>query len=110
MSEEKEFGKVDCDLSEYPGVWVKFKTRGYPFKLRQQWRDAKDDAEIASITLRYIEAWGLVDIDGKDVPLPATKDRPYDLLADVEDALVVWMVREFKKFWQFDLVSARPNS
>ena len=107
MSASK-FGRVDCNLPAFPGVWVEFKTSGYPRKLRREW-DAAGLDETLVIVLRYVDAWHMVGLDGADIPLP-TGERKADLLDNTEDALVAWLTRSFARFWLVDLTAPRPNS
>ena len=103
---ESELGIIECDAPGFEGVWVRFKTRGYPFKLRQEWRDV-DDVGALEILTRYIEEWSVPDTAGLQiiplVELPARFD-------DVEETLIVWLIQSFARFWRETLPSARKNS
>lgn len=102
----QDFGRFELQPG---GAWVRFRTSGYPRKLRREW-DAASPDESAVILLRYVEAWSVVDVDGQPVELPAAGGRTAALLDNVEDALVMWLVRSFLRFWLTDLVAPRPNS
>lgn len=103
-----KFGRVECDLPEFPGAWVEFKKSGYPRKLRREW-DAAGLDQTLEIVLRYVEAWQMIGLDGRPIPLP-TGERKAALLDDAEDALVAWLVRSFIRFWLAELTAPRPNS
>ncbi len=103
-----EFGRVDCKEPQFPGAWVKFKTSGYPRKLRREWDNANANGTL-EIILRYVEAWNIPALGGDVVALPAG-ERKADLMDDVEDALVAWLIRAFLNFWLNELTAARPNS
>ena len=104
----QEFGRAVCDRPEYAGVWVQFKTTGYPRKLRREWDAANADATLA-IVLRYVIAWNVRDVDGADVALP-DGERPAALMDNVDEAVIVWLIRAFARFWLVDLTAPRPNS
>ena len=108
MSERvNPFGRATCDQDGYTGVWVQFKTSGYPFGLRRKWDKAKTDEALA-IVLSYVEAWNLPDISGKVVTL-TNGQRTIDLVDDVEDVLVLWLMRAFSTFWLTELPYPRKN-
>lgn len=99
------FNHKQCDLPGYESFWVRFKTSGYPRKLRREWDEANTADKTLGIVLRYVAGLGLKDLDGNEIPL--TDDvRAFD---NVEELLCVWMVREFQKFWLFELPSPRKN-
>jgi len=106
-NDASEFGMVACGLPDYPGVWVRFVTRGYPFSLRRQWEEAKDSA-VLSIILPRITDWNMLDVDGNPLPLPPN-ERPPTLLDNVDDAVVIWLIRAFWRFWRIDLTTPRKN-
>lgn len=108
---------------DLPAVRVKFKTRGYPFRLRREWQEATD-AKTLDIVLRYVEEWTLPDMDGVPLPLPPVDERKAPVMMvnkvpvllsppvfdRVEDAIVVWLIRTFAQFWRWELTQPRPNS
>jgi len=108
-----EFGTVTCGLPEYADVWVRFRTSGYPFSLRKQWEQANDEGALDLILPRVV-AWNLRDVDGLSVDLPegerqhALQERTL-VFDNVDDALVVWMIRAFFMFWRRDLTGPRKN-
>ena len=102
---ESELGRIECDAPGYEGVWVRFKTRGYPFKLRQEWR-AADDVGALAILRRYIEDWSVTNMTG--APVLLSDDTA--LFDDVEETLIVWLIQSFARFWRETLPSARKNS
>jgi len=108
-NEASEFGTVTCSLPDYPGVWVRFATRGYPFSLRRAWEEAKGDDAVLSIILPRILAWSVVDVDGLPLPLPPDGERPTTLLDNIDDAVVIWMIRAFWRFWRIELPVPRKN-
>ena len=108
-NEASEFGTVACNLPDYPGVWVRFATRGYPFSLRRTWEEASGDAAVLSIILPRITVWNVADVDGQTIPLPQNGERPTALLDNVDDAVVIWMIRAFWRFWRIDLSVPRKN-
>lgn len=105
---EHPFGHKACDVPGHESVWVRFKTSGYPRKLRREW-DATSDADGTwAIVMRYVTDWHLVDVDGAPVELPAG-ERPVTLVDNVEDAVVSWLMRAFTTFWLAELVAPRKN-
>src|SRR3990170_2031149 len=88
-NDASEFGTVACNLPDYPGVWVRFTTRGYPFSLRRAWDEVKGDDAVLSIILPRIAEWSIVDIDGKPIHLPLDGDRPTTLLDNIDDTVVI---------------------
>ena len=97
-----------CPLPEFPGVWVRFKASGYPFSLRRQWLESRDDRELLAIILRYLEEWNVPDVAGAALVLPAG-DREAKLLDNTEISLVSWLIREFSVFLLNDLVRPPKN-
>ena len=106
---EEELGKKICNMPGYELVWVRFKTRGYPFKLRQEWRDT-DDRGALDIILRYVVDANIPNGKGTPVPLDAVTPRTAVLLDDVEESLIVWLINTFVRFWRVELPSAPKNS
>ncbi len=96
------FGKKFCDIPGYTDCWVQFKTSGYPRKLRKEW-DAADPDQTWAIVARYIVASELKDVDGNIVAF--TGDT-----SNVEEAVYLWVIRTFAKFWLVELLQPRPNS
>lgn len=107
-NEHSEFGTRHCPLPGFTDAWVKFKTSGYPFGLRKRW-DAATVMEQIEIVLRYVADWNLCDLDGKLVELPADGTRPLELADNLEDALLMWLYREFTLFWLTELLAPRKN-
>ena len=103
---EEEFGRKVCTLPGYELVWVRFKTRGYPFKLRQEWRDT-DDRGALDIILRYIVDANLPNGNGQ--PLEFTEPRTAALFDNVEESLVVWLINAFVQFWRVELPHTSKN-
>jgi len=106
---EETFGLYRCDVPEYPSAWVKFKLTGYPFKLRRQIDDAANDREVMLLILPRIEAWSVVDAGGQALPEPAECLAQPELLDELEDALLYWIVRVFYDFWRIKLLTPRKN-
>ena len=102
-----EYNLRVCPAPGLESVWVKFATRGYARKLRREWDAAKPD-QMLEIVLRFVEAWSLTDINGAPIPLPA-HPRAADVLDDCEDALVIWLLREFQQFWLYELPNPKKN-
>lgn len=100
------FGRKFCDIPGYTDCWVQFKTSGYPRKLRREWDAAKEDSVTWEIIARYIAAWNIKDIDGGAVQPSAD----YAVVDNLEDAVVVWIVKTFQRFWLVELLTPRPNS
>jgi len=110
MADQEEFGRKVCDVPGFEETWVRFATRGYPRKLRREWDEADAD-KVQCIVLRYVTAWNVPDVAGVAIPLPdAPAERPATLLDEVEDSVVVWLVRSFQRFWLVELLAPRPNS
>ncbi len=108
-NEASEFGTRHCPLPGYTDRWVKFKTSGYPFGLRRKWDEAKTDAATLTIALKYVAAWNLTGIDGQPVELPADGTRPIELVDNIEDALLMWLIRDFVLFWFTEVLAPRKN-
>jgi len=108
--EASPFGVRHCPLPGYTDVWVKFKTSGYPFSLRRKWDEAKTDTATLGLILPYVVEWNLTDVDGQAVDLPAAGERSIETVANIEDALLMWLIREFSVFWFTELLTPRKNS
>lgn len=108
-NEKSEWGTRRCTLVGFEDVFVKFKTRGYPFSLRKKWQEAvtHDDTALLLI-LPYVVAWNFRDIDGNPVELPEG-DRATSLFDNIEDGLLMWLIREFNLFWFTELLAPRKN-
>jgi hypothetical protein len=109
-NEHSTFGVRHCPLPGLTDLWVKFKTSGYPFKLRKQWDAAKTDTATLAVLLPYIVEWNLIDVDGQPVALPDVAERTVETVANIEDALLMWLIREFTVFWFTELLTPRKNS
>lgn len=101
-----EFGKKQCTVPGYESCWVRFKTSGYPHKLRREYDDAKTATAIWAIVTRYVAEWQLTDLTGQPVPFAPELDA----VDNVEDAVVSWLIRAFTDFWLRELLQPRPNS
>ena len=89
-------GRRHCTQPEYPEVWVKFRDRGYPFSLRKDYDEAPlTDMQAIVIVLGYVEEWMLSDMAGQPVLLPANGARKPELLGNVDEMIVAWIIREF---------------
>lgn len=97
-----------CPLPEFSAVWVRFKASGYPFSLRRQWLESRDDRELLVIILRYMDAWTVPDVAGSVITLP-DGERDAKLLDNTEISLVSWLIREFSVFLLNDLVRPPKN-
>lgn len=107
-NEASEFGRVNCEVPEYSGAWVKFKTRGYPFGLRKQWDESSDNIWLIETILKYVDEWSLTDFNGQPIELPDGA-RPAALLDNLEDAVMVWLIGAFRYFWRATLLEPRKN-
>ena len=109
-TEGAPFGTKQCDVPGYEDCWVRFALSGYPRRLRREWM-AADYNQTWAIVMRYVTAWQVRDIPGQAVELPPEQAaRAYEIVDDVEEAVVGWLVRSFSEFWLRDLPSPRPNS
>ena len=107
--EAEPVGFRPCTLAEWPDIWVRFRVRGYPYSLARRWL-AMNERDTVETVLSYIEEWNLTDYNNAPILLP-DGERKLELLDDLEDQLVAWLVREFTIFWQRDLRSGgRKNS
>ena len=102
---ETPFNHKPCTLLGYEDCWVRFKTSGYPRKLRKQWDAEKDPDKVLGIVLSYVEAWHVKDIEGATIALSSDVAA----LDNAEDALIVWLIRTFQQFWLFELPYPRKN-
>ena len=106
--EASAFGTRRCDLPEYPDVFVRFRARGYPFRLRQQWVDEADAGALIELILPRVEEWNLTDVSGLAIALP-NGERKAVILDEVDTPLVLWLIREFSQFLLIEMVSPRKN-
>ena len=104
-NESAEFGVVR--MAGPFDVWVRFKTTGYPFRMRREWDAAKTDEATLAIVLPRVVEWNIKDADGKAVPVDLSRGAA--LLDNVEEPIVVWLIQRFFIFWRRDLVTLRPN-
>lgn len=104
-----EFGVYHCDLPEQPDAIVKFKPAGYPFKLRRQWDEAKNDAEIMQLILPRVESWTMRGASGEPMPPAQACLADIGLLDDLEETLLMWITRCFVDFWRVKLIKPRKN-
>jgi len=104
-----DFGVLHCDRPEYPEVWVRFKTSGYPFKLRREWDNTESVSARLAMIIPHIADWNLPDIIGQNVPLDGAA-RDATLFDEIDDLLVMWIVFAFTRFWLYDLAMPRKNS
>lgn len=107
---KSEFGLRHCPEPDHSGVWVRFYTTGYPFSMRKKWDAAKTASETLELVLPHIADWNVTDLNGKPVVLPANGDRPVELVDNVEDSLLMWLIRDFTAFWWTELLLPRKNS
>ena len=108
-NESGTFGVRHCPLPDFTEVWVQFKTSGYPFGLRRKWDEAKTDAATLDVLLPYVVAWNMADVDGQPVELPPVGARTIETVSNIEDALLMWLIREFTVFWFTELLAPRKN-
>ena len=138
LADTLPFNHKTCDVPGYEHLWVRFKTYGYPRKLRAEWDSAQPNRVIEIIT-RYVEAWEVVDLDGRHVDLGNARQNAIaraeietrivdlnlpiaertkakhelgampDALGDVEDAVIAWLVRVFLNYWINELIAPRKN-
>lgn len=101
-----ENGRWPCPLAEYPEAWVKFREKGYPFRLRRELDLVATDVAVLPIILPYVVEWNLPDVNGRSISLP--EERPTALLDDVDEMLVVWLIRTFYEH-RAGLMRPRPN-
>ena len=98
-----------CTLPEYPGVWAKFRLTGYPYAMRRELREAQSETDYdatLTIILRYVVEWNLLDVHGNIIPLPPQRD--FTLLAEADEGLVVWLIRQFYRY-RGELLSPGKN-
>ena len=81
-------------LNEDGSAWVLFRPSGYPYKLRRQLRDAKDDEAVLGLLLPYIVGIHLPTVDGMEI----TKLNVVDDLADVDESISYQLVIQFFEF------------
>lgn len=104
-----EFGVYHCEFPEQPEAMLKFKTTGYPFKLRRQWDETNDAVEILKLILPHVDRWTMRGASGEELPAPAECLDDVAKLDDLEEALVGWLVRSFREFWLVKLLAPRKN-
>ena len=101
-------GRLYCTQPEYPETWVRFKDRGYPFKLRREIEPLTTDQQMLPVILPYVVEWNLTGLDGQPVTLPAG-EREAALLDNVDEIVASWLVRAFFEH-RGALIRPRPNS
>ncbi len=92
---EDEFGVYRCDTPEYPDAWVRFRLTGYPFKLRRQMEEITNDREAMLLMLPRVADWSVRDADGREMPSPAECLAQPELLDNLEDPILFWLMRAF---------------
>ena len=81
-------------LNEDGTAWVLFRPSGYPYKLRRELRDARDDEKVLEIMIPHILGLNLPTISGGTV----TKLNKVDDLLDVDEAISYQLVIQFFEF------------
>ena len=76
--------------------WIEFSKSGYPFRLARELRDTKRESETILLIAKYITACHVPTLDGNWVE--EIKDE--DALLDVDEQLVVEIIRQFYAFRQ----------
>lgn len=75
-------------------AWVEFKSSGYPFKLRKQLKEARDDESVIAILVPFIDKCHIPVIGGDAL----TKITGIDDLADVEEKITAQLIYAFYDF------------
>ena len=91
----EEFGLYRCDLPEHAQEWVRFKLTGYPFKLRRELDGAENDQAVMLLILQRVIDWSVHDAEGNAMPAPAECIARPELLDNLEDPMLYWIVRSF---------------
>ena len=89
-------------------AWVEIKERGYPYKLQRQIREERGDDKTLELIIPFVTACHLPRADGEGFldSLASASD-----LDDVEEAVVINVIREFFTFRQERLFNpVSPNS
>ena len=78
--------RIECDLPRYAGkVWVGFREDGWKFKDRRAILETTSDLVALNVIVGYVEEW--------EVGVPFVSGGGIDLLDEVDDELVGWLVR-----------------
>lgn len=105
-----EFGLRHCTVAGFEQLWVKYQITGYPFSLRRKWDEAKTDRATLELLLPHVAEWNLTTLDGQALELPDVAERKVELVDNVEDQVLMWMIRDFAAFWLTELLLPRKNS
>jgi hypothetical protein len=81
--------RVDCDLEGHKDLWVEFREDRWTFGDRRKVSESFSDSLALTIILGYVEAWHLLDVNGKEVEFV----KELEGLDDMDDRVVVWIVR-----------------
>lgn len=79
-----EFG----DVPTYENCWIDFREDKWIFKDRNSILNSVSDVGTLEIILSYVEDWYLLDVNGKEVKLPAKK-RDISLFDYLDDQLII---------------------
>lgn len=86
--------KISCsEMEQFENlgdVWVEFREDRWTFGDRRKISESFSDSVTMGIILGYVDAWNVKDINGKDIELG--KERGIEVLDNVEDDIVVWLV------------------
>jgi hypothetical protein len=108
MADETPFGRYT-----YPGrddIWVQFKSGPYRMRTKREWDGLRDDKLVFPFLIKYIEAWSVVDVDGKAVDMPELPEpgKPMDLgwMDDLDVSVPMFLVTSFSRLIGLD--ATRP--
>ena len=88
-------------------IWVEFKPNGYAYKLQRLIREERDDVRLLEIITPFVVACHLPKVDGDFTEIVIDVSN----LDEVEDNVVIGLIREFFAFRQERLFSpVPPNS
>lgn len=83
--------RIECPHEEWKEVWIDYRDKRWPFGDRHKVTSATNDVAALEIILGYIEAWNMIDVDGKSVELD--KEKGVELFYNLDDGgIIVWII------------------
>ena len=84
--------RIECSVEGYTECWIDYREDKWIFKDRNEILNATSDLRTMEIILSYVEAWNLIDVNGKAVKLPEKK-RKVSLFDYLDDQLIIpWLI------------------
>lgn len=77
-------------------AWVEFKSSGYPFKLRRELKETKDDAELLTLISKYVDRCHLPSLVEGNVAI--THFSSFADLEEVDERFTTQLIWQFYDF------------